>query len=465
MNLADVRVRKARATELDKIVALVRNERDVFGFVPRAAFEVALKRSEIIVATSGRNIIGVMRYHNRKDRVAVVHELLVNKEHRSRGIGSLLISTLSEKCFRSGQTLFRLKCPVELPANGFYARLGFSRVGIREGRRRPLAIWERHLGAQQDTSKPSCTFFITLTNNPKAVRDLVTLWDKGGDARNPFEHVVFTPLFSSDSTKAEIWRLKKERGSTVMFDSGGYQVQMGKATYEELFDRLRRFYGENAWADLYVLPDHVPHSSDNDREVDFKVRETLDFARLFLRMMPERFREKAVGVVHGRTHEQVRRCVEDYRNMGIRYLGFGSFGTSGPKLAVNLVSRESLRLLRTLEALTKEHKLRLHIFGIGSPSHLFRLVKAGVMPTSFDSAGWWKAGGFGNIFFPGGRQRQITAMPATETTMERIKREKKRSRHHCPFCSDLKLLRGSRLKRVVHNLAAMLDTVEQIRET
>jgi len=137
---------------------------------------------------------------------------------------------------------------------------------------------------------------------------------------------------------------------------------MGKASYEELFDRLLHFYRENNWADWYVLPDHVLRSTDSDREVEFKVRESIDFARLFVRMMPDDFVAKAVGVVHGRTEDQVRRCIEAYAEMGIRYIGFGSFGTSGPNGTINLVSQRSLKLLRLVQAIAHEVGLRLHLF-------------------------------------------------------------------------------------------------------
>ncbi|MCS7266248.1 MAG: GNAT family N-acetyltransferase, partial [Armatimonadetes bacterium] len=306
------------------------------------------------------------------------------------------------------------------------------------------------------------TFFVTLTHEATEIRKILRLWDESGDRRNPFAHLIFTPLFSKPATIATIRQLKDQRGSTVMFDSGGYQVQTGKATYEELFERLLRFYRENDWADFYVLPDHVPRSSDSDREVDFKVRETVDFARLFLKMMPSDFAAKAVGVVHGRTFEQVRYCVQAYVDMGISYIGFGSFGTSGPNGKVNMLSQKSLRLLKLVQTLACEFGLRLHIFGIGSPSHLIRLQQGAIVPDSFDSAGWWKAGGFGNIFFPAGRQLHITAIPNAEATLLGIERQKRHSGHQCPFCDNSKLLRLSRVKRILHNLAAMLDTLKQV---
>jgi queuine/archaeosine tRNA-ribosyltransferase len=244
-----------------------------------------------------------------------------------------------------------------------------------------------------------------------------------------------------------------------MFDSGGYQVQMGKIAYEELFDRLQRFYEENRWADWYVLPDHVPGSTDSDEEVEFKVQETIDFARLFLHRLPD-LKPRALGVVHGRTPDQIRRCVEAYARMGIRYVGFGSFGTSGPNGAVNLVSSRSLSLLCLAQTIAREYDLRLHIFGIGSPGYLVRLADAGITPSSFDSAGWWKAGAFGNIFFPEGPQLHITAMPTWETTTQGVLRAKKQSHHQCAFCAKVEELRRSRMARIMHNLSALMDTLE-----
>jgi queuine/archaeosine tRNA-ribosyltransferase len=180
-------------------------------------------------------------------------------------------------------------------------------------------------------------------------------------------------------------------------------------------------------------------------------------------MMPDDFVAKAVGVVHGRTEDQVRRCIEAYAEMGIRYIGFGSFGTSGPNGTINLVSQRSLKLLRLVQTLAREHGLYVHIFGIGSPSHLMRLAKANILPTSFDSAGWWKAGGFGNVFFPGGRQLHVTAVRSFETTLLGLEYQRRRSGHKCSFCNDLKLLRRRRMNRILHNLAVMLDTLEHLR--
>jgi N-acetylglutamate synthase-like GNAT family acetyltransferase len=455
-------LRKACRKDLDQLIHIIQQHKGVFFFLPRAVFKDSIQKEEVIVYQKTSRILGFVRYHHRKDGITTLHEIAVLKSHLSNGIGRSLFEALRKECVSLGQKTIRLKCPLDLPANGFYSHLGFQRVSIEGGRKRPLAVWESPIVPCKSHCCRVPSFFITLTHEASETRRIIRVWDETGDRRNPFAHVVLTPLFSKPAAIATVRQLKEERGSEVMFDSGGYQVQMGKSSYEELFNRLLRFYCENTWADWYVLPDHVPRSTDNDREVEFKVRESLDFARLFVRMMPDDFAAKAVGVVHGRTDEQIRRCVEAYADMGVRYLGFGSFGTSGPNGTVNLISQKSLRLLHLLQALSEEKGLQVHIFGIGSPSHLIRLADAGITPSSFDSAGWWKAGGFGNIFFPGGRQLHITAIPTVEATLAGVEQQKKRSGHECGFCSHLKLLRRSRTMRIMHNLTAMLDTVAQV---
>jgi N-acetylglutamate synthase-like GNAT family acetyltransferase len=390
-----MQVRWAQEKDVEAVKRLTDENRDAFGFVVRASLEERVRKGGLLVAEQQRALVGFVSFHHRRDGWTTIHELCTRAENRKRGVGRALVQQVEQEALCKRQNGVRLKCPLDLPANGFYARLGFTRIGIEEGKRRPLAIWEKQLpqSARPDAHAPN--FFLTLTHNASEIRQILRLWRDSADPRNPFAHVIFTPLFSRPSAINLIRHMKEEQGSVIMFDSGGYQVQMGKASYEELFDRLLRFYRENSWADWYVLPDHVPCSTDSEREVEFKVRDSIDFARLFIRMMPDDFVAKAVGVVHGRTANQVRRCIDAYAEMGIRYVGFGSFGTSGPNGTINLISQHSLRLLRLVQTLTHEHGMRVHIFGIGSPSHLIRLAEANITPTSLDSAGWWKAGGFG----------------------------------------------------------------------
>jgi len=362
--LIDAVIRKAQPRDLIQVKAILDSNKQALGFVRRAELEQGILQGEVLVGESRGIVVGALHYHHRLDAITTIYQVVVAKEVRRSGLGRALIEALEEECRQRGQQLLRLKCPIDLPANGFYAHLGFRRRGIENGVRRALAVWEKPLNSREVS--PDIQFFMTLTNEAGKIRRVVELWEQSGDPRNPFAHVIFTPLFSSVPTITEIHRFKKERGAVVMFDSGGYQVQMGKVTYEELFGRLLHFYVTNQWADWYVLPDRVPYTTDSDEEVEFKVQETIDFGQLFLRKMPDNLRSRTLGVVHGRTPDQIRRCVEAYAEMGVCYVGFGSFGTSGPSGAVNLVSRQSLSLLHLTQSLAREYDLKLHIFGIGA---------------------------------------------------------------------------------------------------
>jgi hypothetical protein len=242
---------------------------------------------------------------------------------------------------------------------------------------------------------------------------------------NPFERILVSPLFTPNATLRLLkeWRwngtppishpsLIPSPPATVFFDSGGYQVQMGKLSYDELCRRLRQVYERENWADLFVLPDHVPTSKDSDAEVERKIKETLTMGELFLNWLssasrpsslapcplsPVPFVERVIGVVHGRTVKQIREGVRKWHELGVRYIAFGSFGTSGRDGSVNLLSQNSLKLLKALQDEALSFGMKFHIFGIGNPTYLVRLKNEGIEPTSFDSTGWWKAGGFGSI--------------------------------------------------------------------
>ncbi len=91
------------------------------------------------------------------------------------------------------------------------------------------------------------------------IKTLRNLWTETGDVRNPFSDVLITPLFTSLST-LDLVNKNKVSGEIhkVYFDSGGYFVQTGKITYQDMYWRLLNFYRHNNWADYYVLPDDVP---------------------------------------------------------------------------------------------------------------------------------------------------------------------------------------------------------------
>jgi len=143
----------------------------------------------------------------------------------------------------------------------------------------------------------------------------------------------------------QVRHLRDRSGVEIVFDSGGFFVQQGKVTYEDLFPRLLDFYARNDWAAAYVLPDFVPTSRHTAAEVEERVHVTAAEGVKFHRRMPADLRERALGVLQGHSAAHRKFCLETYLASGIPHLGFGSFDTSGVNAEINrFTAKASLRL-------------------------------------------------------------------------------------------------------------------------
>jgi len=309
-------------------------------------------------------------------------------------------------------------------------------------------------------------FVVSLTWNAAEIRRASRLWIEHGDPRNPFAHILVSPLFADQSTLQAVRELQDQWGSTVYFDSGGFYVQQGRISYPLLCDRLYDYYLEpaNRWADYYVLPDHVPTSVDSERDVERKVVETCAVARQFWNQMPPSIQSRALPVIQGHTAQQVRMCVDTFQELGVSHVGFGSFGTSGANNSINSVTDNAYQMLTYVRDLAAHHELQVHLFGVGTPPILYLFQRMGF--ASFDSMAWARAGAFGNAFLPfmQGFMVSQTAAAMTRSSLDRdtFERYKVITEHSCPFCEDFVTLSTSRFHRILHNLACIMDTVEFI---
>jgi len=302
----------------------------------------------------------------------------------------------------------------------------------------------------------------SLTVDASLLRKLLNLWDAGNDPRNPFAAVLVTPLFASPGTLRMIRdEFQEKRGSIVYFDSGGYYAQQGKIAFRDLYCALRDYYRDpaNQWADWYVFPDHVPTSADPADVVAQKVNDTVTAARMFFAEMPAFVQERALPVIQGHTIEQVDRCIETYQAMGVRYIGFGSFGTGGDS-SINVAdARSAQAVVHIVDRLRAG--LRLHVFGVSTPPVIYAFNRLGVY--SFDSLAWVRSAGYGKVFLPFTRAYNVSHRSTRNSALSYAEfvQIKERSGHHCPFCEDFDLLRESRLHRCLHNLVAVMETAEE----
>ncbi len=454
-NKSEVTVKLATDNDLSLVKALADVHRHEIGFVNRATLAAGIDQQEVLWTPHG-----FLHFHHRRDKISTLYHLCVAPSHRRQGMGKQLVSTWEEYSRERGIKTLRLKCPLDLAANGFYSRMGFCRVSVEPGVKRSLVLWEKKI---LSATLPITQFVASFSAGGSELNRLFELWKSGGDLeRKPFQHVIYSPIACPPST-TKFLQQEKNTGNikSVWLDCGAYQVQQGKRTYDELLAFLDKFYTENQWADGYVLPDIVPLTTDSDEIVEYKVLETLYHCERFFSKMPSYVQEYAIAPVHGRNVTQINRCIETYAKMGISRIGFGSWGTSGPNGSVNMLSQSSLALFDTVYSIAKEHRMLVHCFGIGGPNSFHRLCKNNLVPHTLDSTTWWKAGGFGNIFFPNTSQIQITIRRGIETTKEGFEKLKLDSKHSCYFCENIEQLRASRDHRIMHNLAAWLQTLER----
>ena len=294
-------------------------------------------------------------------------------------------------------------------------------------------------------------------------RGLLERWERAGQGRDPFREIILTPLPGlSEPTTVQFVRDHFVGRSTIWFDSGGYFVQQGEITYEDLYGRLMEWFLHNRWADVYVLPDYVPSSDLSEEEVAGRIHATISITRLFSHELPANIRQKALPVVQGHTREQIRACVDAYLDMGYRRLGFGSFDTTGSGKDINILTRRALSNLEFLQDLAARFGFQTHAFGIGTPALIPVLSMLGV--DSFDSSCWIRTAGFGNVLLPFLGRRNVShgmlrEIGGSTYNAKSFAELKALTDHHCPFCESFERLQEDRLDQALHNLFVIHDTV------
>ncbi len=453
--------------DLDWLKQLTDCHRHELGFTNRAILAKAITKQEILCIPQ----LGFLHFHHRRDQISTLYHLCVDHQFRFQGYGRLLLTEWEAFSRQTGIKRLRLKCPIDLQANGFYDRLGWRRVSIESGKLRSLVVWEKPL---LDESLPKPQYIASLSASRREIEKLKQDWHEGVEQSssslpNPFESVIFSPLTCPDSTTAYFKQQKldsqkypnsQQHTRNIWIDCGAYQVQQGKYTYEELLEFLHIFYQRNQWADGYVLPDIVPLSSDSADIVNYKVRDTIFYCQRFFDQMPSYIQARAIAPVQGQTVSQVSQCIEAYARLGIQTIGFGSWGTSGKNGSVNMLSKAQLKIFDSVLHIAKEYQMKVHCFGIGGINSLKRLKAEKLLPHSLDSTSWWKAGGFGKIFLPEMPQIHITVRRSYQTTRRGFEELKNKTHHSCYFCQNIKDLRNSRKHRIMHNLTVWLQALQ-----
>lgn len=282
----------------------------------------------------------------------------------------------------------------------------------------------------------------------------------------PLHHVMFTPIAETKKAHRTIQEIAGSYDVDVIFDSGGYEVQVGNKDFDDLYAYLVDYYNENRWGERYVLPDNVPITGDDKDTVWRKVKETISASRLCYNRLPEESRPRAIAVAQGHTREQISRCLEVYSSdkfPSLTTVGFGSFGTSGANYGVNMITPEAFENLQWAVDLAHDAGLEVHAFGVGGPTSIPLLYEAGV--DSFDTTSWMRSSGYGNVFFPFKSRFNATHRKnrgGKTLTAAKLPELKLETGHQCPFCEDITRLRENRWDRIAHNLIVIHEMTENI---
>lgn len=301
--------------------------------------------------------------------------------------------------------------------------------------------------------------------NPAQFTTMVDRLEEYGAVKRGLEQIMFCPLTASDGTLSIIEYLSNHYDIHVSCDSGGYESQINEEySMRDIYRFDREFYRKKDWPDEYVLPDQVPIASDDDGDVEHKVQDTISLARMLYNDLSPSKQEKTIPVVQGHTKQQIVDCLDAYTGFkNISKIGFGSFSTGGVNGGVNYLTESNIELLQFVVKEAQKHNLDVHAFGVGGPTSIPILYQCGI--DTFDSTGWMRSGGYGNVFFPFKSRFNITHRrdrSGPDVYKKEFRELKVETDHECPYCESFDQLQENRMSRILHNLIVMREMTEMV---
>lgn len=135
-------IRPAELRDVSACKAIADANREALGFIVAAVFVDAVHRNRLLVAESAGEVIGFVRYNHRvRGAETTLYDICVARSFRLQGVGRSLTAALREVCQSNKRHAIIARCPEDLSANAFYARLGFQQITVEPGRRRRLVLW------------------------------------------------------------------------------------------------------------------------------------------------------------------------------------------------------------------------------------------------------------------------------------------------------------------------------------
>jgi GNAT superfamily N-acetyltransferase len=148
-------------------------EKDALGFLPAQAYEEAARAGHLFVAVDektkhcvGHVLFGAAFPHSK------IYQLFITPKFRAKGVGALLLQSLVKWAEDRNYIAISAKVAADLDANGFWERMGFTKVRTVPGgasRGRLINIRRRHLDTPNLFSAGSSPLTVSSPTSATAV--------------------------------------------------------------------------------------------------------------------------------------------------------------------------------------------------------------------------------------------------------------------------------------------------------
>ena len=132
----DIVIRTGIKEDVETISKIASKYSKEIGFVMKVVLEESCETKTLYTVLYKNEIVGFCNFNIRnKDKVCIIYEICIDEKCRGLGLAKKTIDLLPKP--------IQLKCPIDNKSNKFYEGIGFTKIGIEKGKKRPLNIWRK----------------------------------------------------------------------------------------------------------------------------------------------------------------------------------------------------------------------------------------------------------------------------------------------------------------------------------
>ena len=132
----DIVIRTGIKEDVEAISKIASKYSKEIGFVMKVVLEESCETKTLYTVLYKNEIVGFCNFNIRnKDKVCIIYEICIDEKCRGLGLAKKTIDLLPKP--------IQLKCPIDNKSNKFYEGIGFTKIDIEKGKKRPLNVWRK----------------------------------------------------------------------------------------------------------------------------------------------------------------------------------------------------------------------------------------------------------------------------------------------------------------------------------